>query len=199
MESILDSISIPSRICYSIHAAIILFAFYKYRSNKSNSNDNESNSSNNTQITIVKFPKVVKDQSDNNVAQANIEDYIDFIVSEKGAAKDQRLADVLSTNLPPCGIKEVFLSKDKTSGAYKLKDLLNEVKRKSENIREYEMLLLQYDMEKNRIVEDINFLKNQLEAEEQLRIQAEAKANLMHNQLEKLQKINSEHNLNVKI
>jgi len=56
-------------------------------------------------------------------------------------------------------------------------------------------LLWQYSLEKSRLKEDINLLKSQLEAEEQLRIQAEAKSSLMHKELEKLHKINSEHNI----
>jgi len=58
-----------------------------------------------------------------------------------------------------------------------------------------EMAFLQYSLEKNRLEDDINLLKNKLEAEEQLRIQAEAKSTLMHKELEKLHKMNSEHNL----
>jgi len=140
------------------------------------------------------------EKEDKIETKTNIEDLIDFIVSEREVnPKDQRLANVLSTPLPPMGLKEVFLSCDSlnaiSSGSFKIKDLLNEVNNKAEGIRDCEMTLFQYSIEKNRLKEDINLLKSQLEAEEQLRMQAEAKSTLMHKELEKLHKINSEHNI----
>jgi len=106
---------------------------------------------------------------------------------------------VLSAPVPASGIKEVFLSSDNSrkfgSSTYKLKDLISEVQLKSDRIREVEMVLLQQSLERNRLRDDINLLKNQLEAEEQLRIQAESKSSLMHKELERLHKVNSEHNI----
>jgi len=136
---------------------------------------------------------------DQTESQANIETLFDYIVQEnEGTPKDQRLADILSSPLPPSGFKEVFLSSDISRGSpgpFKITDLIQEVKNKSEATREAEMRLLQFSLEKNRLKEDINLLKSQLEAEEQLRIQAESKSSLMHRELEKLHKINSEHNI----
>jgi len=212
MDSILAKVSlyIP-KLCFSSHnllsiwivnnhaliplTAVVLLTIYLRSQSKSDNNSGNSNS-NNGNAKTGKF-KVVKSEDDSyhNTDQTNIKDFIDFIVSENGASKDQRLADVLSTPLPPSGIKEVFLSPDKSSGSFKIKDLLNEVKRKSEDIRECEMLELKYGIERDKLVDDINLLKNQLEAEEQLRIQAESKSSLMYKQLGKLQKINSEHNM----
>jgi len=136
---------------------------------------------------------------DQTESQANIETLFDYIVQEnEGTPKDQRLADILSSPLPPSGFKEVFLSSDISRGSpgpFKITDLIQEVKNKSEATREAEMRLLQFSLEKNRLKEDINLLKSQLEAEEQIRIQAESKSSLMHRELEKLHKINSEHNI----
>jgi len=91
----------------------------------------------------------------------------------------------------------VFLSdlSKGSPGPYKIKDLINEVKSNEETIRESKMRLLQYSLEKDRLREDINLLKSQLEAEEQLRIQAESKSSLMHRELDRLHKVNSEHNI----
>lgn len=143
--------------------------------------------------------KITKSGNSEDESQASLETILDYIVQETdGIPKDQKLADILSSPLPPSGFKEVFLSSDLTRGSpgpFKIKDLIHEVKQKNEEIRESEMRLLQYSLEKNRLKEDINLLKSQLEAEEQLRIQAEAKSSLMHKELDKLHKINSEHNI----
>jgi len=146
-----------------------------------------------------KKPSKSGHSEDQTESQANIETLFDYIVQEnEGIPKDQRLADILSSPLPPSGFKEVFLSSDISRGSpgpFKITDLIQEVKNKSEATREAEMRLLQFSLEKNRLKEDINLLKSQLEAEEQLRIQAESKSSLMHRELEKLHKINSEHNI----
>jgi hypothetical protein len=143
--------------------------------------------------------KNTKSGKSEDESQESLDTIFDYIVQETdGIPKDQRLADIFSLPLPPSGFKEVFLSSDLSRGSpgpYKIKDLINEVKSNEEAIRESKMRLLQYSLEKERLREDINLLKSQLEAEEQLRIQAESKSSLMHRELDRLHKVNSEHNI----
>jgi hypothetical protein len=147
---------------------------------------------------INNIKKNTKSGKSEDESQESLETIFDYIVQETdGIPKDQRLADIFSLPLPPSGFKEVFLSSLSrgSSGPYKIKDLINEVKSNEEAIRESKMRLLQYSLEKDRLREDINLLKSQLEAEEQLRIQAESKSSLMHRELDRLHKVNSEHNI----
>jgi DNA repair exonuclease SbcCD ATPase subunit len=152
----------------------------------------------------ITYPKTLN-QSDGKDTKAGLDDFVDLIVSERETdnldkvRNNKRLAAVLSFPVPSRGLKEVFLStpskKGALNGPFKLKDLINEVQIKKDAIREIEMILLQKSLEKNRMKEDISLLKNQLEAEEQLRVQAEMKSSLMQKELEKLHRVNSEHNI----
>jgi len=86
------------------------------------------------------------------------------------------------------------LANSPASQRYRLRDLVNEVQTKSEQLRQADMVLQQYISEINKHKEEIQLLQNQLDAEEQLRIQAEAKSSLMQNELERLHRVKSEHN-----
>jgi len=114
------------------------------------------------------------------------------------------IAIVLSSEMPTCGLKEVFLTATPTKGKvlsnspasqrYRLRDLVTEVQIKMAQLRQADDVLQRYISESSKYKEENQLLQSQLKAEEQLRINAEYKSSLMQKELEKLHRIKSEHN-----
>jgi len=115
------------------------------------------------------------------------------------------IASILSSEMPSCGLKEVFLSVTPTKGnvlsnsptsqRYRLRDLVTEVQTKMIQQRQVDNILQRYISENKKYEEENQLLQSQLKAEEQLRINAEDKSSLMQKELERLHRIKSEHNI----
>jgi len=148
--------------------------------------------------------------------EVNLEEMIVKILDVSGCDEERLfqleqdrkdIATVLSSEMPTCGLKEVFLSTTPTKGKvlynspanqrYRIRDLVTEVQTNTIKLRQINDVLQRYIYENNKYKEENQLLQSQLKAEEQLRINAEDKSSLMQKELERLHRIKSQHNIEI--
>jgi len=157
-----------------------------------------------------------KSELDRSKEEAMLEEFTTKFLASIDAGEDVKLTEfesehksissVLAQEVPSCGLKEIFLTTTPTKGTvlsnspagqryYRLRDILTELQLITQQLKEAEILLSRYVNDIKKLRDEIHLLQSQLQAEAQLRIQAEAKSSLMEKELLRLHRIKSEHNI----
>jgi len=166
--------------------------------------------------TIAATTTNTKSELDRSKEDAMLEEFTTKFLASIDAGEDVKLTEfesehksissVLAQEVPSCGLKEIFLTTTPTKGTvlsnspagqryYRLRDILTELQLITQQLKEAEILLSRYVNDIKKLRDEIHLLQSQLQAEAQLRIQAEAKSSLMEKELLRLHRIKSEHNI----
>jgi hypothetical protein len=141
--------------------------------------------------------KVIKPSKDKEEKEYDGKRLIEELLrTDKKELKNIRKRNpVLKRPVPPYGIKDIFLSnsfeKENDDFVYlptsnTIYDLILEVKSREKGVTDLSVEIKDYNQKLSQVQQDISLLNSQLEAEEQLRGQAEAQYQMMAQELERL-------------